>query len=52
MNTSIKGKESKREGDPRGGGKILQRGEKEGYNAPRTLSEGLDPTTRTNGRLN
>ena len=51
MNTSIKGKESKGERDPQEEKKILQQGEKEGYNALRMLSEDLNPTTRTNGRL-
>ena len=51
MNTSIKGKESEEERDPPGGGKILEREKKEGYNAPRTLPEDLDPATHTKGRL-
>ena len=51
VDTSIKGKESEGERDPRKEGKILQKGEREGYYAPRTLSEDLNPTTRTNGRL-
>ena len=50
-NTSIKGRDSEGERIPRGGEKILQKGEKEGYNAPRTLSEDLNPTTRINGKL-
>ena len=53
MNTSIKGKESEGEGVPpqRKRENPEKRGEEEGYDVPRTLSEDLDPTTRTNGRL-
>ena len=52
MNTSIKGKESEGERDPpEKEEKILQKGEWEGYCAPRTQSEDLNPTTHTNGML-
>ena len=50
MNTSIKGKESDGERDPLEE-KNPRKGENEVYNAPRTPSEDLDPTTHTNGRL-
>ena len=50
MNTSIKGKKSDGERDPLEE-KNPGKGEKEVYNAPRTLFEDLDPTTHTNERL-
>ena len=51
MNTSIKGKESEvKSGSPRRR-KNQTKGEKEGYNAPRMLSEDLDPTALNNVAL-
>ena len=51
MKTSIKEKKAKEKGIPREEEKSCKGEKREGYNAPRTLSEDLNPATRTNGRL-
>ena len=51
VNTSIKGRESQGVRGSQKEDKILQKGEGEEDYAPRTLSEDLNLTTRTNGRL-
>ena len=51
VNTSIKGKESQGGGGSQKKREILQKGEGEEYYAPRTWSEDLNPTSRTDGRL-